>query len=572
MPSSPPRVTLQCQGSTKGSVGEYCPFCFWEDKDLRYPGQQDTSDFDFGITWDELEDAVAAAAVAVDCWRGNGLGDSTPNAQRCDTCKMSVRRPEAQSESELFTQRFAHLSLREDSALAVASTDETDDDSSVDTSMMLMIYSMRDRLREMEDLQRAMWQMGAAREGFVPKPEPKPPVLPPEILCTIFEWEMMSDYDPHSSRSNSTEFEGLSVWSPWAIPQVCREWRLIALGHHTLWSRIKLELGPRTNAGPLPACLEKYQTLLARSGDVGLHLRLPSTVHDSDFAGSDPPLAFLRGITHRLRSLHIDMCAPRTLQYFDGCVFSRLKSLSTTIWPPWDLDEGEIKVMSVSSLRTAYNLESYVQRHGGEVDVDIPWAHLIHCELWYTELTPVYKLSNIRRLCIESEMGGNLLLEPYLLPHLEFLSISQRDSVSHYSLAKTILRNIRAPVLRTICLGSTSCSYAAFPTTFEDTATIRTANIAYTDTIPVPLAETLSFLKRLHHVETMYLGLPEEQFTGSVWGRNPRDIGVEAEKNTVGCVGGVAVRNVRRAMDENESEDSGVSVIHNARGARIEMD
>ncbi|KAF8648233.1 hypothetical protein AX16_006315 [Volvariella volvacea WC 439] len=148
---------------------------------------------------------------------------------------------------------------------------------------------------EIESLNRKLIRLRRRRNALLPIS-----TLPSELIAKVLQ-HMVDDTVVAVERHSETEgpFKGVprSVYDWTSVTQFCAEWRVMALGQPTLWTRIWT-----TNLGWLKAHLE-------RSKDQPLHIDTWGRARD---AHHDEMLRLVIANMHRIHSLRIDAAFLRT--------------------------------------------------------------------------------------------------------------------------------------------------------------------------------------------------------------------------------------------------------------------
>ncbi|KAJ7508471.1 hypothetical protein B0H11DRAFT_1965208 [Mycena galericulata] len=264
--------------------------------------------------------------------------------------------------------------------------------------------------------------------------------VPPEILTHIFVLSLPSVWV-----AREVKWYDSLRGSPWALGQVSRHWRAVAMASPALWTSIifkrTYEYAPNSALEFAPCSLPMLETQLLRSSNFPLHI-----VFDYQTVGFETD--------------NIDSVAKRALEALDKCSFrwkslyitgeqlARLPSLSGRIplleklcvWK-WESDEyGDADspppgITTIDGFQTAPRLRDVEIDHG--YLIELPWGQLTRlkaCAPWAWHVEALKRLSNVESCSLTATdgIGGPHQWQgsPVELPRLHQFKLNSYLSIS----------------------------------------------------------------------------------------------------------------------------------------------
>ncbi|KAJ7473034.1 hypothetical protein B0H11DRAFT_2195674 [Mycena galericulata] len=249
-------------------------------------------------------------------------------------------------------------------------------------------------------------------------------IAPPEVLCYIFTFVLpvaTASSDPIPVLRGHSRHSPLESWilgGPWAIGQVCREWRALALNFPQLWTSMVVPsvILPR----------ERHLLDIQLERTVNAPLDLLITFESVQNRTKTPVEGFMQklvGCCGRWRSLqlHFDIATPLH-QAFD--VLGPLPLLRELFLG------GFSHLVKLDFSKDAPNLRKVVLGYPGETfyqirDIPLPWARLSIYKATYPDGSTHFRNLSMTRNLVECDLDFDTQTTDALIQHPGTLTLPQ---------------------------------------------------------------------------------------------------------------------------------------------------
>ncbi|KDR81051.1 hypothetical protein GALMADRAFT_153414 [Galerina marginata CBS 339.88] len=263
---------------------------------------------------------------------------------------------------------------------------------------------------------------------------------------------------------------------PWAISQVCAQWRCIALAAPTLWSHLPMiSFDSRGRLSNFPKKRTAFLSeMLKRSGTSFLTFRMSLPKNAIEIQPHAKPIIELL-LRHSTRWRNISLNVPSDSFFFFKGAKGQVPSLRTLYWSTleddWEGLSPRLQTLEIDLFSHAPELRNVSLHHPASIRLLLPpTARVVHCQSRGTteQLVDVLTCSwaslqslNVDFVRFPQADGGQRLLKEALFPRLQQLRVGHANPDPERTFQKYILDRLTAPALSELVEASSSLMYPA---------------------------------------------------------------------------------------------------------------